>query len=91
MRAYMVVKCIWKTEINSYDDIVMNPKALWGRSADEVGKMLGDGWTQGAYGSKGTGWKFTNGDRMVFYHPADGIHEGSYYGVINGEIGRVKQ
>ncbi len=81
---------IWKTEINSYDDIVMNPKALWGRSADEVEKMLGDGWTQGAYGSKGTGWKFTNGDRMVFYHPADGIHEGSYYGVTNGEIGRVK-
>ena len=56
----------WVTELKSYDDILNNPKALWGKSADEVGRALGDGWTKGTYGSAGTGWKFTNGDKSVF-------------------------
>ncbi|KRF27675.1 hypothetical protein ASG93_29275 [Paenibacillus sp. Soil787] len=51
---------------------------------------LGDGWTRGTYGSAGTGWKFTSGDKSVFYHPGGGVHEGSYYGFASGQTGRVK-
>ncbi|WP_336078141.1 contractile injection system protein, VgrG/Pvc8 family [Paenibacillus sp. 203] len=80
----------WVTELKSYDDILSNPKALWGKSADEVGRTLGDGWTKGTYGSAGTGWKFTNGDKSVFYHPGGGVHEGSYIGFSSGQTGKVK-
>ncbi len=80
----------WVTELKSYNDITMNPKALWGKSADDVGKILGEGWTRGTYGSAGTGWKFTNGDKSVFYHPGGGVHEGSYVGVSSGQMGKVK-
>ncbi|MDF2648454.1 MAG: transposase protein [Paenibacillus sp.] len=80
----------WVTELKSYDDIQSNPKALWGKSADEVGRTLGDGWTRGTYGSAGTGWKFTNGDKSVFYHPGGGGHEGSYIGFSSGQTGKVK-
>lgn len=80
----------WVTELKSYDDIIMNPKALWGKSADDVGKILGEGWTRGTYGSAGTGWKFTNGDKSVFYHPGGGVHEGSYVGISSGQMGKVK-
>ncbi|MBO0468770.1 hypothetical protein JZO73_14805 [Enterococcus plantarum] len=53
--------------------------------------MLGEGWTEASYGSAGNGWKFTNdGDGMVFYHPGDGIHGGSYYGFSTGDTGKVK-
>ncbi|MEJ8548091.1 RHS repeat-associated core domain-containing protein [Brevibacillus borstelensis] len=80
----------WVTQLKSYDDIVSNPKALWGKSADEVGKALGAGWTKGKYGSAGTGWKFTNGDKSVFYHPGEGVHVGSYVGFSSGQTGKVK-
>lgn len=80
----------WVTELKSYDDILSNPKALWGKSADEVGRTLGDGWTIGTYGSAGTGWKYTNGDKSVFYHPGGGVHEGSYIGFSSGQTGKVK-
>lgn len=61
-----------------------NPKALWGKSADEVGSILGDGWTKGAYGSSKTGWKFTRSTdgQSIFYHPGGGRHGGSYYGFL---------
>ncbi|MNJ59665.1 hypothetical protein D3C77_553620 [compost metagenome] len=80
----------WVTELKSYNDILSNPKALRGKSADEVGKTLGDGWTKGTYGSAGTGWKFTNGDKSVFYHLGGGVHEGSYTGFSSGQTGKVK-
>jgi len=80
----------WVTELKSYDDILSNPKALCGKSADEVGRTLGYGWTKGTYGSAGIGWKFTNGDKSVFYHPGGGGHEGSYIGFSSGQTGKVK-
>ncbi|WP_379142990.1 RHS repeat domain-containing protein [Paenibacillus sp. sgz500992] len=81
---------VWVSELKSYNDILNNPKALWGKSADEVGKALGNGWTRGTYGSAGTGWKFTSGDKSVFYHPGGGIHGGSYVGFSSGQTGKVK-
>ncbi len=27
---------------------------------------------------------------MVFYHPGEGIHTGSYYGLSSGKTGKVK-
>ncbi|HEY9009211.1 MAG TPA: hypothetical protein VIM75_23910 [Ohtaekwangia sp.] len=76
--------------LKSFDDIVTNPKSLWGKSADEIESMLGEGWTKGAYGSKGTGWKFTKGDQSIFYHPGGGVHRGSYYGFSSGKLGKNK-
>jgi len=74
----------------SFDDIVANPKSLMGKSADEIGSILGEGWQKGAYGSKKTGWKFTKDDGSVFYHPGGGRHGGSYYGFSNGKLGKNK-
>lgn len=31
-----------------------------------------------------------DGDKSVFYHPGDGVHEGSYYGFSNAEYGKNK-
>lgn len=51
---------------------------------------MGEGWTAGTYGSAGEGWKFTNGDKSVFYHPGGGRQGGSYYGFSNASDGKVK-
>lgn len=81
-----------KNSITSFDDIVNNPKALWGKSSTEVGQILGEGWKQGAYGSSKTGWKFTTSTdgKSVFYHPGGGRHVGSYYGFSSGTLGKTK-
>ena len=76
--------------LNSVDDIISNPKNLYGKSKADVSKILGDGWTEGTYGSSKTGWKFTKGDQSIFYHPGGGVHEGSYYGYSSGATGKMK-
>lgn len=76
--------------LNSVDDIVKNPQSLYGKSKADVSKILGDGWTEGAYGSSKTGWKFTKGDQSIFYHPGGGRHGGSYYGYSSGATGKIK-
>ncbi len=76
--------------LNSVDDIVKNPQSLYGKSKTDVSKILGDGWTEGAYGSSKTGWKFTKGDQSIFYHPGGGRHSGSYYGYSSGATGKIK-
>gem|GEM_PF-6935920 len=78
----------WKP--NSLEDVIQNPQRLYGASQSEVASMLGEGWTAGTYGSSGTGWKFTNGDGMVFYHVGGGIHSDSYYGFSSGATGKIK-
>ncbi|WP_313577586.1 hypothetical protein [Lacrimispora sp.] len=78
----------WKP--NSLNDVIQNPQRLYGATQNEVASMLGEGWTAGAYGSSKTGWKFTNGDGMVFYHAGGGMHGGSYYGFSSGATGKVK-
>ena len=74
----------------AFQEIVDDPTSLWGKSADEVGDILGDTWTKGTYGTKGTGWKFTNGDKMIAYHPGGGRHVGSYYKISCGKNGIIK-
>ncbi|MBP1040114.1 hypothetical protein I6N95_03725 [Vagococcus sp. BWB3-3] len=79
----------WKP--NSFDDIISSPRRLYGSTKNEIKLILGEGWTEATYGSSGNGWKFTNeGDGMVFFHPGDGIHGGSYYGFSTGDTGKVK-
>ncbi|PDB60165.1 hypothetical protein A4P99_01715, partial [Listeria monocytogenes] len=79
----------WKP--SSFEDIIINPERLYGSTKKEVRQMLGEGWKEETYGSAGNGWKFTNeGDGMVFYHPGEGIHKGSYYGFSSGDTGKVK-
>lgn len=78
----------WKP--NSLDDIIQYPERLYGATASEVKSMLGEGWTEGTYGSNGKGWKFTSSDGSVFYHAGGGVHGGSYYGFSTGPTGKVK-
>lgn len=79
----------WKP--TSFDDIIANPERLYGSTKNEVKSVLGSGWIEDTYGSAGNGWKFINkGDGMIFYHPGEGIHVGSYYGFSSGTTGRVK-
>ena len=75
--------------IRSFEDIVRNPKLLWGKSQQEMEQILGKGWTGGKYGNTGEGWKFTKGDKSVFYHNG-GRHQGPYYGFSSGKTGKVK-
>ena len=58
-----------------------DPESIVGKSADDVEKMLGDGWTKKPYGSNKTGWEFyqPKGSGKVAYHPAGGIHKTAYY------------
>lgn len=74
----------------AFDNFVEHPEELYGKSADEVEKLLGSGWKKGAYGSDGTGWKFINGDKMVAYHPGGGRHVGSYYKLSSSRFGKIK-
>ena len=69
----------------AFEEFYNNPESLWGKSADEVGNALGDGWTKSTYGSKRTGWKYTKGDKLVAYHPGGGYHVGSYYKISSGK------
>ena len=81
----------WKAR--SFEHIIENPQTLYGSSQSEIAKILGDGWTADSYGNSGTGWKFINDahpDLMVFYHNADGVHGGAYYGFSSGLTGTVK-
>lgn len=57
-----------------------NPQSLIGKSADEVGEALGEGWTRTAYGSRGDGWRFMDKHgAKIIYHPAGGKHKSAYY------------
>ena len=76
--------------ISSPEDIANNPKALYGKSKEDIASILDEGWTEGAYGSKKQGWKFTKGDKSIFYHPGGGRHGGAYYGYSSAETGKVK-
>lgn len=80
------------TKINSVDDIASNTDLLVGKTVDEIGEALGEGWTKGVYGSDGTGWKFTHPDngQSIFFHPGNGRHGGSYYGYSSGTHGKNK-
>jgi RHS repeat-associated protein len=78
--------------VKSFDDLANNPKAIWGKSADEVGKMLGDGWEKADLNS-GDGWKFVqkNGDGFVSYTTGNSHHPGSeYYKINSGTYGKNK-
>ena len=77
----------WKP--TPFDDILQNPERLYGSTQEEIANILGDGWTAGNYGITGEGWKFTSGDRMVFYH-SGGRHGGVYYGFSTSLTGKVK-
>ena len=76
--------------LNSVDDIWSDPTRMVGYSENEMASVLGDGWTRGAYGSKGDGWKFMKDDVSVFYHPSGGKHGGAYYGISSGATGKIK-
>ncbi|OPX42928.1 hypothetical protein CLHUN_32520 [Ruminiclostridium hungatei] len=76
--------------IKSVNDIIKNPASLQGKTKADIAKILGEGWTEGAYGSNKTGWKFTKGDQSIFYHPGGGRHGGSYYGYSSAATGKVK-
>ena len=73
-----------------FGEFVDNPQSLWGKTADDLEEVLGSDWTRGTYGSSKTGWKFTNGDKMIAYHPGGGKHVGNYYKLSSGQVGKIK-
>lgn len=78
---------------NSFEKMVSHPTSLRDYTADEIGKVLGDGWTRDTYGSNSSEWKFIENahpDNMVFYHAGGGVHEGAYSGIKSGKTGTVK-
>jgi hypothetical protein len=85
-----VVEGAGSKTFNSVDDIINNPQSLYGKSKADVQNILNEGWTEGIYGSAGTGWEFTKRDQSIFYHPEGGVHRGSYYGYSRATTGRVK-
>ena len=40
----------------AFGEFYENPESLIGKSADDIGNALGDGWTRTTYGSNGDGW-----------------------------------
>jgi RHS repeat-associated protein len=76
--------------IKSFEDLLSNPTAIWGKSADEVSSMLGKGWTKSKLNS-GEGWKFTKGDKFVSYTTGNNHHPNStYYKINSGLAGKNK-
>ena len=73
-----------------FNSFVETPQSIYGKTSSDISNMLGDSWKQGTYGSKGHGWKFNNGDKMIAYHPGGGRHVGSYYVLSSGPTGRIK-
>ena len=78
------------TNVDPFDAFVENPESIKGKTASDMSKILGDTWIQGKYGSEGTGWKFTKGDKLIGYHPGGGRHVGSYYKISSSAIGKIK-
>lgn len=77
--------------LEPFERIAAKPYSLWGKTSSEVEGMLGEGWTKGTYGSNGQGWKFTKGDRSVFYNASSSAHGGAeYYGFSSGSLGKNK-
>ena len=77
--------------LKSFDDIAINPKELWGKTKKEVKDILGKDWSEGKYGSSGTGWKFIKGDKSIFYNPSSSAHGGAeYWGFSSGKLGKNK-
>jgi len=76
--------------LNSFEDIAANPKALWGKSADDIQKILGDGWKKEPL-RQGDGFKFTKDDEMVSYSEGSTRHGSTpYYKVSSGKTGILK-
>ncbi len=78
--------------IRSFEDLFANPKSIWGKSADEVGKMLGKGWERQPLNS-GEGWKFVqkDGDGFVSFTTGNSHHPNStYYKINSGTAGKNK-
>ena len=78
--------------IKSFDDLVADPKSIWGKSADEVEKMLGEGWEKQPLNS-GEGWKFIqkDGDGFVSFTSGNSHHPNStYYKINSGTAGKNK-
>ena len=75
---------------DAFNSFIENPKSIKGKTESDISKALGDAWKRGKYGSQGNGWKFTNGDKLIAYHPGGGRHVGSYYKLSSAEYGKTK-
>ena len=76
----------------SFEDLVNNPKAIWGKSAADVQKILGKDWTQEPLNS-GVGWKFTSkkDGGFISYTTGNSHHPNSeYYKINSGKSGKMK-
>lgn len=67
----------------SFNDFANNPWSLYGRSASDIQKVLGNNWILGKYGKTGQGWKVTNKNHpnQQIYFNSNGRHGGRYWGI----------
>jgi hypothetical protein len=86
-------------KISSFEDILANPKEIFGKTADEVEAILGKGWSREPYNGSSTATKFTkNGEpgTSVIVNYGGGIHSKEvqaspvYYKITSGKSGRIK-
>lgn len=77
--------------LRSFEDLMANPKAIWGKSADNISEILGDGWTKSKL-NDGQGWKFTQDGKDGFVSFSEGStrHGNSPYYKINSGKGKFK-
>ena len=78
--------------IKSFEELAENPSVIWGKSADEVGKILGKNWEKQPLNS-GEGWKFVQkkGDGFVSFTTGNSHHPNStYYKINSGKLGKIK-
>jgi RHS repeat-associated protein len=76
-----------RATVTSFESLAANPTKIWGKSADEVAVILGEGWERASLNS-GDGWKFmqTKGDGFISFTTGNSHHPNSTYYKINGGI-----
>jgi len=76
--------------VTGFDVLTVNPKIIWGKSAQEVQEILGPGWTKAPL-NDGEGWKFINEDKFVSFSEGSSRHGNSpYYKINSGASGKLK-
>ena len=81
--------------ISTFQMFSKNPHLLYGKSPQQLQKILGTDWKMGKYGNTGDGWKLINEkhpNQMIFYN-SNGTHGGRYWGISGFKksgSGRIK-
>jgi hypothetical protein len=71
-----------------FNKLYNDPGSIVGKSADDVGNILDDGFTRTSYGSRGDGWRFIDkAGNKIAYNTAGGRHDSAYYILQKANVG----